>query len=61
MTPIRYLWHLHGERWERAFDKINYVAKTIKAAHERFLGANNNLVRKGRVVPRHKKDLGNNQ
>lgn len=37
MTPIKYLWHLNGERWERAFDRIN--TKTIKGIHQKFLGA----------------------
>lgn len=37
MTPIKYLWRIHGERWERAFDKIS--TNTIKGVHQKFLGA----------------------
>ena len=55
MTPIKYLWRLHGEAWERIFDKIITNAKTIKSVHERFLGKNNNL--QGRpMVPRYRKN-----
>lgn len=41
MTPVKYLWRLHGERWERTFEKIN--TKTIKGIHQKFLGAADQL------------------
>lgn len=41
MTPIKYLWKLHGERWERVFSKIN--TNTIKGVHQKFLGAADSL------------------
>lgn len=43
MTPVKYLWKLHGERWERVFSKIN--TNTIKGVHQKFLGAADNVKR----------------
>lgn len=38
MTPKAYLWKLHGERWEKVFEKVmTHGKKTIRKVHQIYL------------------------
>lgn len=45
--PKRYIWHMSGERWQRAMDKVDDFSTSFKAVHERFLVKNKNKILEG--------------
>lgn len=56
MTP-KFLWRIHGERWEKAMEKIadNPIVKSIKNAHKAYLRKRNRKL--GNIVKVDKKIL----